>query len=437
MSFPLPSERQGKLIWIALSGLAVAIILALLGVIIWGIGIFLDKMAAVLMPMALAIILAYVLEPVVQFFERKRISRFRSVALVFGLAVLILCGSGSFLIPGLIRQSRNMATELPKNISKLRHKAEKYLDKNSKWLQLTEEFTPPSPAPANPETNRIKPIPTNIVTETAQLQSLNTNLVVQTNPDATEDDAIVENPSKLDSGNMPMLDGLQNVMVWIVKWLGSQAGKITTLAEFLMGFILVPVYLFYFLLEKDTIVRRWQYYLPIHHATTRREVIFVLQSINDCMLVFFRGQVLVAMCVGLLLSVGYTVMGLKYSILLGVVAGLLGIVPYLGTVVSLALALIVAGTQFGDWFHPMEVLAIAGTVKILEDLVISPKIVGERSGLHPLATIVAVLVGSTLLGGFLGALLAIPLTATLRALMHRYIWSHFPDPHSLNPPDVS
>jgi predicted PurR-regulated permease PerM len=148
----------------------------------------------------------------------------------------------------------------------------------------------------------------------------------------------------------------------------------------------------------------------------------VLGAINNCMIVFFRGQVLVALCVGTLLAAGYLVLGLNYAVLLGVVAGVLGIVPYLGTIVSLLLALTVAAVQFGDWRHPLTVLGIAAGVKLLEDLVISPKIMGERSGLHPLTIILAVMIGANLLGGFLGALLAIPLTAVLRTLMFRYVW---------------
>jgi predicted PurR-regulated permease PerM len=83
----------------------------------------------------------------------------------------------------------------------------------------------------------------------------------------------------------------------------------------------------------------------------------------------------------------------------------------------------VAGIQFRDWTHPLIVLGLAVVVKLLEDLVISPKIIGGRVGLRPLTIILAVMIGTTLLGGFLGALLAIPLTAALRTLMFRYVWT--------------
>ncbi|MEO5802699.1 MAG: AI-2E family transporter, partial [Verrucomicrobiota bacterium] len=75
-----------------------------------------------------------------------------------------------------------------------------------------------------------------------------------------------------------------------------------------------------------------------------------------------------------------------------------------------------------DWLHPLLVLVIFGAVQLVEGFVISPKIIGDRVGLHPLTIIVAVLVGTTLMGGILGGVLAIPLTAALRTLMFRYVW---------------
>jgi predicted PurR-regulated permease PerM len=84
--------------------------------------------------------------------------------------------------------------------------------------------------------------------------------------------------------------------------------------------------------------------------------------------------------------------------------------------------LVIAFVQFGDWLHPLLVLAVFAVVQTLEGLVISPKIMGDRVGLHPLTIIIAVMVGTTLLGGLLGGILAIPLTAALRVVMFRYVW---------------
>ena len=113
---------------------------------------------------------------------------------------------------------------------------------------------------------------------------------------------------------------------------------------------------------------------------------------------------------------------LPYAFLLGVLATVLTMIPFLGAITTCVLALVIAFVQFGDWLHPVLVLAVFAVVQTLEGLVISPKIMGERVGLHPLTIIIAVMVGTTLLGGLLGGILAIPLTAALRVVMFRYVW---------------
>ena len=209
-------------------------------------------------------------------------------------------------------------------------------------------------------------------------------------------------------------------------WLLEQLKKITSLFGFLAGLALVPVYVFYFLLEKRGINQNWTDYLPVHDSWIKEEIVFVLRSINDCLVVFFRSQVLVAMCVGVLLTAGFLAIGLKYAVLLGVIAGLLSIIPYLGVALSIIPVFVLAMIQFvpddGGWLKPVLVLVVFAAVQAMEGLFISPKIIGDRVGLHPLTIIVAVMVGTTLLGGIIGGVLAIPLTAALRTVMFRYVW---------------
>jgi predicted PurR-regulated permease PerM len=97
-------------------------------------------------------------------------------------------------------------------------------------------------------------------------------------------------------------------------------------------------------------------------------------------------------------------------------------IPFLGAIVTCAGALVIALVQFGDWLHPLLVLFVFGCVQALEGLVISPRIMGNRVGLHPVTIIIALMVGTTLLGGLLGGILAIPFTAALRVVMFRYVW---------------
>ena len=128
------------------------------------------------------------------------------------------------------------------------------------------------------------------------------------------------------------------------------------------------------------------------------------------------------MCDGVLYTIGFFSIGLNYAVLLGLLATVLTIVPFLGAIVTFSIALVLAIVQFQDWLHPLLVVGVFAVVQTLEGLIISPKIIGDRVGLHPLTIIVAVMVGTTLLGGLLGGILAIPLTAALREVMFRYVW---------------
>jgi predicted PurR-regulated permease PerM len=175
-------------------------------------------------------------------------------------------------------------------------------------------------------------------------------------------------------------------------------------------------------LEKRGIESSWTDYLPLKDSKLKEELVFIIRSINEYLIAFFRGQVLVAMCDAVLYTIGFLIVGLPYAVLLGFAAVFLTLIPFLGAIALCVTALVVAIVQYGDWAHPIGVLVVFGIVQTLEGLVISPKIMGDRVGLHPLTIIIAVMAGTTLLGGLLGGILAIPLTAVLRVLMGRYIW---------------
>jgi predicted PurR-regulated permease PerM len=123
-----------------------------------------------------------------------------------------------------------------------------------------------------------------------------------------------------------------------------------------------------------------------------------------------------------LYTIGFLCAGLHYAFLLGFAAVLLSMIPFLGAIVLCVTALALAFVQFGDWTHPLLILGVFAVVQTLEGLVISPRIIGDRVGLHPLVIIIAVMTGTTLLGGILGGVLAIPLAAALRVLLFRYVW---------------
>lgn len=132
--------------------------------------------------------------------------------------------------------------------------------------------------------------------------------------------------------------------------------------------------------------------------------------------VFFRGQLSVMASLGAIYSVGLVLIGLDYAILLGVTAGLLSIVPYLGGIVGLTLSLLVGYLQTGDWHILLLVLGVFGVGQALESMVLTPYLVGDKLGLHPVAVIFAIMAGGELFG-FFGVLLALPMAAVILVLL--------------------
>ena len=372
MSVYPPSEQQARLLWFSLAAVAVAVLTGLLGALVWGIGQVIQILTPVLLPLAVAGIIAYLLDPVVSLFVRLGQPRMRSIFYVFGLALLLVTGLGATVVPRLVIEVREVVDKAPEFPKALNQRAA-FLMTNSLW---TRDLVRQN----NPSDNSEKPAPSEIVS------------------------------------------WIGNLFPSISNWFIAQAKRLVSWVGLLLGLFLVPVYVFYFLLERDTIERTWRNYLPITNARIKEEAVFVISSINDSLIVFFRGQVLVSCCSGTLLTIAFMSMGLNYALFLGVLAGMLGIIPYLGAAISLIPALTVAAVQYQDWLHPLLVLASFGLVNLFEGLVVSPKIIGDRVGLHPLTIMIAMMVGTTLLGGLLGGLLAIPLTAAIRTMMRRYVW---------------
>ena len=366
MNIPPPTEKQSRVIWFSLTALAVATVIILGGFLIWGFGWLANQLASVIFPLAIAAVLAYLLDPLVDFLERRKVPRTRAILLVFFVLLMVMVILLATVVPQLIVEIRSLVQQTPEYAARLRD----YV------------------------TNKLAMSP---LADRAR-EALATDL------------------------GASLQNWLASVAPLVGGWLLLQLQRAASWIGFIIGLALVPVYLFYFLQEKSGIQRTWTDYLPLNESKAKEEVVFVLTSINDALIVFFRGQVLVALCTGTILAIAFSILGLHYAILLGAVAAILGIMPYVGSITCLLLALVLSAVQFGDWLHPLLVLAIFGVVQLVEGFVISPKIIGDRVGLHPLTIIVAVLVGTTLMGGILGGVLAIPLTAALRTLMFRYVW---------------
>ncbi len=415
MTFPPPSPRQARILWASLTALAVGVLLALLGVLAWVVGWVIQRLASVLLPLGIAGIVAYLLDPLVDRLEARGVPRLRAIICVFALGTMMFAALVGSVLPQIINETRQLVERIPAYAIRVQQRAEYWINnppaRLRKWLSL-----PAAPTPEGDLTNAVAPSSDTALT--------NPPAPAPPPASAAERDSRRALLSKaLDTGSLQSATGwLASTLTKMGSWLFGQVTKVASWFGMLAGLLLIPVYAFYFLLEKRGIQKNWTEYLPLTNSRVKDEIVFVLGSINDCLISFFRGQVLVAICDGILYTIGFFSIGLPFAFLLGAMATVLTMIPFLGAIVTCIAALIIAFAQFGDWQHPALVLLVFAIVQTLEGLVISPKIMGDRVGLHPLTIIVAVMVGTTLMGGILGGILAIPLTAALRAVMFRYCW---------------
>ena len=185
----------------------------------------------------------------------------------------------------------------------------------------------------------------------------------------------------------------------------------------LLSWIITPVSFAYFLtagfrLDTDRV-------LPFLKPETREDVNYLLHEFVDITVAFFRGQLIIALLQGVLFAAGFSLVGLRYGFVIGLALGLLNAIPYLGNMIGLAIAIPIAFFQAdGGWLTCLLVLAVVLVVQQIESWFLTPKIMGQRTGLHFMAIVVAVFFWGTALGGILGLVVAIPLTAFLASLWH-------------------
>jgi predicted PurR-regulated permease PerM len=406
MSLPRPSPKQAHVIWLALTGLAIATLVALVVALVWGLGQVLGILSPVIWPLAIAGVISYLLDPLVGWFERRGLSRVKAVLTVFGVALLIFGGLMAVIVPQLVREMQQLSKKIPDYSTELEQRAEHWLENTRPFIKRILKGAQSEPeSPAASSTNAVA------------TNSVSTN--APANPQqSTKPGSAAADQNAADS----IAHWLSRVTPEIGQWLGVQAKRIGSWLEFIAGLALVPFYAFYLLREKRKIRSHWMDYLPMADSKFKDELVFVLGSINDYLIAFFRGQVVVAFFNAVLYTIGFFAIGLPYALLLGASALLLTIIPFIGAMILFAVTLIISIMQFGDWTHPLLVVLVFSIVLTLENAVVSPRVMHGRVGLHPLTIIVAVMIGTTLLGGLLGGILAIPLTAVLRVVMTRYVW---------------
>jgi len=206
---------------------------------------------------------------------------------------------------------------------------------------------------------------------------------------------------------------------WFVNAARSLVSGGAAVFDFLSLLIITPVVAFYILVDWERMIAEIDSWLPIEHRETLRAI---AREINQALAGFIRGQSLVCLFLGLWYGIGLTLVGLDFGLLIGFIAGLLSFIPYVGSLMALLLSVIVALVQ--GW-PSMKLLGLALTVVVsgqfLEGYVVSPKLVGESIGLHPVWLMFALLAFGQLFG-FVGLVIAVP-TAAAAGVVARHLVS--------------
>jgi predicted PurR-regulated permease PerM len=323
------------------------------------IGLLIWLLAPVLMPFAIAAMLAYLSDPLADRLERLGLRRALAVSIVFVLLVLVIAAALLLLVPLIARQIENLVQNFPRYVEWSR-------DRALPWLQ-------------------------------AKLHL---------------------DPNAFDSGRL--VDQVKQHLGSIGTVLGTLSRSGISVVAWLTNMVLIPVVWFYLLRDWDRMVTWVDRMLP---RSVEPTVAHLARESDAVLGAFVRGQLLVMLALAIFYGVALTLVGISVGPLIGMVAGLLSFVPYLGFITGFAAAIIASLVQHGDWTNLLMVVGVFVVGQLLEGYVLVPRLVGEKIGLHPVAVIFAVLAGGYLFG-FLGVLLALPaasvILVVLRYLAQRY-----------------
>lgn len=357
---PLLSPVQRRIAAAALTLSAVLSIAALLALGVVALGRLLAHFGSVLWPLATAGVLALMLRPWVGWLEaRLRLGRMGAVIVLYALFTGVVTAALLLAAPAVLGQIVDLETYLPKLAEKL---SVYFQARHPEWKALAD-------------------------------REVGLPLWTQLMGKAIEEAKVL--------------------LAHAWPSLRTAFGGVSTAATFLTGAALVPVYLFFFLLATGFSTRGLGEHLPFLSPAMREDVVFLVGEFVSIVEAFFRGQLLIALAMGVLLALGFSLIGLKFGLALGLVLGALNVIPYLGSILGLAVTLPLAFFQApdGGWLMVGLVLLVKVVVQSIEGWVLTPRIMGRQTGLHPVTIIFAVFFWGTALGGLLGMLLAIPLTA--------------------------
>ncbi|MDX2201058.1 MAG: AI-2E family transporter [Phycisphaerae bacterium] len=358
------------------------------------------SLRAVLTPLIVALVIAYICNPFVTWIESWGARRLMVVVILYILLTAVLLTGGVIFGVKTFGQFIELRENLPQMV-----------DSATRWIETTHLIDMPffgerEPAASGPA----KQTPW-ILSEWTPTSGPTSEVASQPRPTAGE--------STLAYWWKRVRPLLQQYGMSVLNALTDGVGRlVTNLTALASVLVLIPLYAFFFLWHFNELTRIVKDHLPWAY---RPQILHTLTTIDRAVADFFRGRLMVCLAVGLLNGVGWQIVGLRNGLLLGLLCGLFSLVPFLSILV-LPLALLTAYSSAPQsWAMPVVMaFGVFMAVQALESFVLSPAIESQANGLHPITTVVVLLIGAQL-AGLLGMLLAIPLTSTLKTLANDWI----------------
>jgi predicted PurR-regulated permease PerM len=317
-----------------------------------GVIILLFKLQTIITVFAVSFFIAYMFDPVVDIFEARRIPRYLTILVMMALAAALIALFLAWLIPVAASEIQYLANN-----------SQNYIDSAFGFIQH-------SAALLN--------IQLDVEAVKQHLASRSTDYIRE-----------------------------------IFSSMSSIMSSFTKVTGVVLNIALIPILVFYFLKDFDNILAR-----ALEFLNNRFKMDFkgYYTEFDSILSKYFRGQIIVALILGMLYTLVLLIAGVKPAVIVGAVSGILSIVPYLGFIVGFSTSVILAALQYGDMLHPLMVIIGFSVVQFLEGNFITPKIIGGSLGLHPTAVIFALMAGGSLFG-IGGMIIALPVAAFLRVLI--------------------
>lgn len=313
-----------------------------------------SQVAGLISPVLYSIAFAYLLNPFVNFFEKKGISRVWGTLLIYLLLGAFVTIIAILFFPKISSEFQNLVTQLPEYSKET---IDFFNDLYNKYTSNIENLPP-------------------------ELQGIK--------------DVVSENINRIQTILISSVNGLMNSII-------NMFSKI-------IGLIIIPVLTFYFIKDKELFKRKMYLAIP---KKFRADSVRVSREIDSVLARFIRGQMIIALFVGVTTTIGLLIIGIDYALLIGLMAGIANFVPFFGPIIGIIPAFLFA--LLDDPMKIIWVLILFAVIQQVESNIMAPKIVGDSVGIHPVVVILALLVGASTMG-IIGMLLAVPIAGVIKIL---------------------